>query len=83
MSVSSCFWALLSLENFKYIYLPDFITDTQIAFGKTSADILLAQSLLQFIHPDELPMAQTDLLNFVKIKTLAGAVTRYVFSLFF
>lgn len=77
MSVASCFWALLSLENFEYIYLPGFITDTQIALGKTPADILLTHSLLQFIHPDELLMAQTDLLNFVKIKTLAGAITRY------
>ncbi|KAI7891222.1 uncharacterized protein EV154DRAFT_420702 [Mucor mucedo] len=77
MSVSCCFWALLSLEKFKFIYLPDFITDTQIGLGKTAGDILLSQSLLQFIHPDERSMAQTDLYNFVKIKTLAGAVTRY------
>lgn len=76
MSVASCFWALLSLENFEYLYLPDFITDTQIALGKTPADILLCQSLLQFIHPDELSLAKTDLLNFIRIKTLAGAVTR-------
>ncbi|KAG2213912.1 hypothetical protein INT47_001181 [Mucor saturninus] len=79
MSVSCCFWALLSLEKFKFIYLPDFITDTQIGLGKTAGDILLSQSLLQFIHPDERSMAQTDLCNFVKIKTLAGAVTRYTF----
>ncbi|KAI8073667.1 hypothetical protein BDF21DRAFT_423988 [Thamnidium elegans] len=76
MSIASCFWALLSLENFEYIYLPDFITDTQIALGKTPADILLCQSLLQFIHPDEFALAKNDLMNFIRIKTLAGAVTR-------
>ncbi|KAI9260026.1 hypothetical protein EDC94DRAFT_611511 [Helicostylum pulchrum] len=76
MSVASCFWALLSLEKFEYIYLPDYITDTQIALGKTPADILLCQSLLQFIHPDEFALAKTDLMNFTRIKTLAGAVTR-------
>lgn len=76
--MSCCFWAILSLEKFEFIYLPDFITDTQIGLGKTTADVLLSQSLLHFIHPDERSMAQTDLYNFVKIKTLAGAVTRYI-----
>ena len=78
MSVASCFWALLSLENFDFIYLPNFITDIQIGFGETPGDILLHRSLLQFIHPEELALAKIDLENFVQIKTLAGAVTRYV-----
>jgi hypothetical protein len=76
MSVTSCFWALLSLENFEFIYLPDFVTEVQIGYGKTPGDILLSRSLLQFIHPEELALAKADLLNFIRIKTLAGAVTR-------
>lgn len=76
MSVASCFWALLSLENFDFIYLPEFITDTYIGYGKTVGDILLNHSLLHFIHPEELSLARVDLMNFVQIKTLAGAVTR-------
>jgi hypothetical protein len=76
MSLASCFWALLSLENFEFIYLPSFVTDVKIAFGKSAADILINHSLLDFIHPEELSLAKTDLLNFVRVKTLAGAVTR-------
>lgn len=76
MSVASCYWALLSLENFEFIYLPSFVTDVQIAYGVKAGDILMSRSLLNFIHPDELSLATTDLLNFVRIRTLAGAVTR-------
>lgn len=76
MSLTSCYWALLSLENFEFIYLLSFVTDEKIGFGKSAADILINHSLLDFIHPDELSLAKTDLLNFVRIKTLAGAVTR-------
>ncbi|OAD04338.1 GATA-type zinc finger transcription factor [Mucor lusitanicus CBS 277.49] len=45
-------------------------------YGVKAGDMLKSKSLLDFIHPDELSLATTDLLNFVRIKTLAGAVTR-------
>ncbi|KAI8884988.1 GATA-domain-containing protein [Backusella circina FSU 941] len=38
--------------------------------------MLLSQSVLQFIHPDEVKLAETDLFNFKNVKGLAGAVTR-------
>ncbi|CEP09157.1 hypothetical protein [Parasitella parasitica] len=76
MSVSSCYWALLTLENFEFIYLPSLVSDIHIAYGVKAGDVLMSKSLLDFIHPDELSLATTDLLNFVRIKTLAGAVTR-------
>lgn len=77
MSVASCYWALLSLEKFEFIYLPSLVTDFQMDYGVKAGDMLKSKSLLDFIHPDELSLATTDLLNFVRIKTLAGAVTRY------
>ncbi|KAL9538464.1 hypothetical protein MBANPS3_010913 [Mucor bainieri] len=76
MSVASCYWALLSLEKFEFIYLPSLVTDIQMDYGVKAGDMLRSKSLLDFIHPDELSLATTDLLNFVRIKTLAGAVTR-------
>ncbi|KAI9480707.1 MAG: hypothetical protein EXX96DRAFT_563840 [Benjaminiella poitrasii] len=76
MPFASCFWALLSLEKFEFIYLPKYIDEVQIAFGVTMGDILKSRSLLDFIHPDELSLAATDLVNFVQTKTLAGAITR-------
>ncbi|EPB91979.1 hypothetical protein HMPREF1544_01273 [Mucor circinelloides 1006PhL] len=45
-------------------------------YGVKAGDMLKSKSLLDFIHPDELSLATTDLLNFIRIKTLAGAVTR-------
>lgn len=83
MSVASCYWALLSLENFEFIYLPSLVTDNEIVYGVKAGDMLMSKSLLDFIHPDELSLATTDLLNFVQIKTLAGAVTRYIFFMDF
>ncbi|KAG1120615.1 hypothetical protein G6F42_012706 [Rhizopus arrhizus] len=76
MSVASCYWALLSLEKFEFIYLPSLVTDIQMDYGVKAGDMLKSKSLLDFIHPDELSLATTDLLNFIRIKTLAGAVTR-------
>lgn len=77
MSVNGCYWALLSLnDNFQFIHLPELGRDI---YGKSPVDTLLFQSLFHFIHPQELPLAKADLLNFMKIKSLAGAVTRYVY----
>ncbi|KAG1343249.1 hypothetical protein G6F62_004849 [Rhizopus arrhizus] len=74
MSVNGCYWALLSLnDNFQFIHLPELGRDI---YGKSPVDTLLFQSLFNFIHPQELPLAKADLLNFMKIKSLAGAVTR-------
>lgn len=78
MSVNGCYWALLSLnDNFQFIHLPELGRDI---YGKSPVDTLLFQSLFNFIHPQELPLAKADLLNFMKIKSLAGAVTRYLLN---
>ncbi|CEI88479.1 hypothetical protein RMCBS344292_02867 [Rhizopus microsporus] len=67
---SACFWAILSVDNFRFIYVSDITRRSQIK------DRILDHSLLNFIHPEELPLAKADLLHFMKIKSLAGAVTR-------
>ncbi|ORE14399.1 hypothetical protein BCV71DRAFT_251376 [Rhizopus microsporus] len=69
---SACFWAILSVDNFRFIYVSDITRRSQIK------DRILDHSLLNFIHPEELPLAKADLLHFMKIKSLAGAVTRYL-----
>ncbi|CAO3661567.1 unnamed protein product [Rhizopus stolonifer] len=73
MSIDACFWALLSSDNFEFIHVPELEKDL---YGKSPQDILLSQSLLNFIHPDEIPLTKADLLSFMKIKSLAGAITR-------
>ncbi|KAG1445377.1 hypothetical protein G6F56_009937 [Rhizopus delemar] len=70
MSIDACFWALLSSDNFEFIHVPELEKDL---YGKSPQDILLSQSLLNFIHPDEIPLTKADLLSFMKIKSLAGA----------
>ncbi|ORE06369.1 hypothetical protein BCV72DRAFT_305566 [Rhizopus microsporus var. microsporus] len=67
---SVCFWAILSADNFRFIYVSDTTRRSHIK------DRILNHSLLNFIHPEELPLAKADLLHFMKIKTLASAVTR-------
>lgn len=69
---SACFWAILSADDFRFIYVSDITRSSQIK------DRILDHSLLKFIHPEELPLAKADLLHFMKIKSLASAVTRYI-----
>ncbi|KAI8365784.1 hypothetical protein BD560DRAFT_425177 [Blakeslea trispora] len=72
----SCYWALLSLETFNYIYVPSNIRNIWVTSDTSVGDILFSQSLFDHIHPEELYLATIDLANFVRKKTLAGAVTR-------
>ncbi|RCH78413.1 hypothetical protein CU098_003048, partial [Rhizopus stolonifer] len=72
MSIKSCFWALLSVKDFEFIYIPQFtINET-----KSFRDCLLSQSLLMFVHPEERSLAKMDLSKFIESKTISGAVTR-------
>ncbi|OBZ91437.1 hypothetical protein A0J61_00507 [Choanephora cucurbitarum] len=72
----SCYWALLSLETFKYIYLPSNVRDILMTSDVSMGDIPFTQSLFDYIHPEESYLATNDLSNFVRRKTLSGAVTR-------
>lgn len=72
---SSCFWSLLSLDNLKFIYIPEPVANINIS-GTFVKDILLHHSLYEFIHPNEIELAKHDLSSFLKVKTLAGSVTR-------
>ncbi|GAA5811743.1 hypothetical protein MFLAVUS_005186 [Mucor flavus] len=72
---SSCFWSLLSLDNLKFIYIPEPVANINIS-GTFIKDILLHHSLYEFIHPNEIELAKHDLSSFLKVKTLAGSVTR-------
>ncbi|KAI8061261.1 hypothetical protein BDF21DRAFT_467258 [Thamnidium elegans] len=72
---SSCFWSLLSLDNLKFIYIPEPVANINIS-GTFVKEILLDHSLYEFIHPNEIELAKHDLSSFLKVKTLAGSVTR-------
>ncbi|KAI8971370.1 hypothetical protein BDB01DRAFT_811570 [Pilobolus umbonatus] len=76
MIINLCFWALLSLENFEFIYLPRIPLNSSIATCQTLGNILLFKSLFDFIHPEERSLARTDLLNFIQNKSITGVVTR-------
>ncbi|KAI9493113.1 hypothetical protein BDB00DRAFT_788168 [Zychaea mexicana] len=72
-----CFWALLTPEQFRFAYLPDSVAQTVVGDDKQSVRTLLQnRSLLDFIHPEELSIAQADLERFLRVRTLAGSITR-------
>ncbi|GAA5806002.1 hypothetical protein HPULCUR_011530 [Helicostylum pulchrum] len=71
---SSCFWSLLSLDNLKFIYIPEPVANINIS-GTSVKEILLDHSLYEFIHPNEIELAKHDLSSFLKVKNLAGSVT--------
>ncbi|KAI9279548.1 hypothetical protein BY458DRAFT_487795 [Sporodiniella umbellata] len=73
MSLKACFWGLLSIDNLHFVYLPQLPNHT---YEGSPIDLLLSQSLLEFVHPEERPMAKVDLSKFIELKPLAGAVTR-------
>ncbi|CAO3653346.1 unnamed protein product [Mucor fragilis] len=76
---SSCFWSLLSLNSLEFVYIPSSIRKIKIATENdqtTIQDVLLHRSLFEFMHPSEIGMAKNDLSSFLKLKTLAGSVTR-------
>ncbi|CAO3598748.1 unnamed protein product [Absidia cylindrospora] len=73
--MSSCFWALLSLPNYEFLYLPTLIMNTTVD-RHSIKDLLLGRPFIDLIHPDERLMAKDDFSNFTDLNTLAGAVTR-------
>ncbi|KAI9319777.1 hypothetical protein BX666DRAFT_1916121 [Dichotomocladium elegans] len=72
---TSCFWALLSPEHFRFLYLTHSAAKIIINQDKTIADLLMHRSLLDFIHPDEKRSAQIDLGKFQNTRTPAGSIT--------
>jgi hypothetical protein len=74
---SSCFWSLLSPDKLTFLYIPLSIGNIKISTNYTTiGDILLHHSLYEFMHPNEIDLAKSDLSSFLKLKTLAGSVTR-------
>ncbi|ORZ06661.1 hypothetical protein BCR42DRAFT_456335 [Absidia repens] len=73
--MSSCFWALLSLPDYEFLYLPSSIMDTVVDHSSIK-DLLLGKAFIDFIHPDERSLAMDDFNKFTDLNTLAGAVTR-------
>jgi len=76
---SSCFWSLLSLDTLEFIHIPSPIGKIKISTEDnqtTIRDVLLHRSLFEFMHPSEIRLAKNDLSSFLKLKTLAGSVTR-------
>lgn len=66
-------WALLSAE-LQFIHL-----DPVLAFHlDAQAGILVGQSILRFVHPDERASAKQDLGGVLESRTLHGSVTRFV-----
>jgi hypothetical protein len=65
-------WTLLSADlNFVYL-------DPVLSYHLVDqADLLIGQSLLKFVHPDEQASAKNDLGNVLKTKAMHGSVTRY------
>ncbi|KAI9022856.1 hypothetical protein CLU79DRAFT_751047 [Phycomyces nitens] len=76
MPLTTCFWALLSLNQLRFIYLSASVGNKEVLEGKTIRDLLLHKSLLEFVHHEEVDLAKSDLSTFVRMKTLAGSVTR-------
>ncbi|KAI8647276.1 hypothetical protein BD408DRAFT_439446 [Parasitella parasitica] len=76
---SSCFWSLLSLDKLEFKYVPLSVGNIKISAENnqiTIQDVLLHRSVFEFMHPSEIKMAKQDLSSFLKLKTLAGSVTR-------
>ncbi|KAF1802699.1 hypothetical protein FB192DRAFT_1280029 [Mucor lusitanicus] len=76
---NSCFWSLLSLDSLEFVHIPSSVRKIKIATERdqtTIQDVLLHRSLFEFMHPSEIGMAKNDLSSFLKLKTLAGSVTR-------
>ncbi|KAG6830644.1 hypothetical protein H0H92_015541 [Tricholoma furcatifolium] len=66
-----CYWALLSAD-LEFIYL-----DPVLQFHlEEQAPLLLAKSLLSFVHPEEQASAKLDLGGVLDSRTLHGSVTR-------
>lgn len=81
-ATESCFWSLLSKEDFIFLYIPASIGRIKITpNGQSIKDTLLHRSLYDIMHPIEIDLAKADLSRFLKLKVLAGSVTRYIIYL--
>ncbi|KAI9512050.1 hypothetical protein F5148DRAFT_123837 [Russula earlei] len=70
-----CYWTLLSAD-LRFVYLDPVLSYHLV----DQADLLIGQSLLKFVHPDEQASAKNDLGNVLKNKALHGSVTRMRYS---
>lgn len=75
-NTAACFWGLLTTDEFKFLYLPSFISDLHITNDKTIKDVIFNRSIFELMHPNEVELAKADFNNFVKLKTLSGSITR-------
>lgn len=82
VSCTSCFWALLCREQFRFVYLSGSVTQVKVD-DHTIEELLLHRSLLDFIHPDEVELARNDFTKFMRDNTLAGSITRYMARVYF
>lgn len=64
-------WTLLSAD-LNFVYLDPVLSSHLV----DQADLLIGQSLLKFVHPDEQASAKNDLGNVLKTKAMHGSVTR-------
>ncbi|KAI8094977.1 uncharacterized protein B0P05DRAFT_169338 [Gilbertella persicaria] len=78
MTSSLCFWSILSLDdNLRFLSISQKMGTAKISdSGLTTKDVLLYRSLFDFMHPSEIELAKADIARFLKLKTLAGSVTR-------
>jgi hypothetical protein len=63
MTSGGCIWGLLSMKELEFIHVSSFKK-------------LKGHSLFQFIHPDEVLLAERDLFKFIKSNKFGGSITR-------
>ncbi|ORE01612.1 hypothetical protein BCV72DRAFT_70052 [Rhizopus microsporus var. microsporus] len=76
MNKTACAWTILSLNNFKFVYIPACLGKIHVTRDLTIQDVLLNLSIFDLMHPNEVELAKADLFNFIKLKTLSGSITR-------
>lgn len=72
---ATCFWSILTMSDLEFVYIPSTVSSIRIS-GQAIGDLLLHHSLFEFMHPNEIALAKSDLSSFFQLKTLAGSVTR-------
>lgn len=76
MNKTACAWAILSVNDFKFVYILACLGKIQVTHNLTIQDIVLNLSIFDLMHPNEVELAKNDLTNFINLKTLSGSVTR-------
>ncbi|KIK95426.1 hypothetical protein PAXRUDRAFT_827017 [Paxillus rubicundulus Ve08.2h10] len=66
-----CYWSLLS-SDLQFIYLDPVLA----CHLEDQADLLIGESLLAFVHPEEQSSARVDLAEALEQRTMHGSVTR-------